>query len=141
MVCIYCGGKTRITNSRPQKRAHATWRRHLCLQCGALFTTQERVDFAASVTFVGAKGTLNPFSREILLQSLYESLKHRSDALTEALHLTDTVIGQLLPHVSNARLARDDVARVSYQVLQRFDKAAAVTYRAYHPAPTSRGQK
>ncbi len=133
MVCLYCGGKTRITNSRPQKRSLSTWRRHNCLSCRATFTTQERVDLALSVTFIGQNGKVSPFSRETLLQSLYESLKHRPHALTDAFDLTDTVINKLLPRVSHGSLKRDNLVKTAHQVLQRFDKAAAVQYRAYHP--------
>ena len=133
MVCIYCGSKTQIINSRPQKRSHSTWRRHRCISCQAVFTTQEHVDLATSVAFSGKDGSSTPFVRETLLQSLYESLKHRPNALTEALALTDTVINKLLPRVSQAQLNRTDVIQVAHQVLQRFDRAAAVHYQAYHP--------
>ena len=76
--------------------------------------------------------------RETLLQSLYESLKHRPQALTEALALTDTVINKLLVQISQASLPRDTVADISYQVLKRFDRVAAVTYQAYHPISAGR---
>lgn len=137
MVCIYCGSKTQIVNSRPQKRSQSTWRRHHCPNCGATITTQERVDLAASVVFVAKDGREYPFIRETLLQSLYDSLKHRPDALTEALDLTDTIITKLMPHINQAGLPRAVVIETSYQVLKRFDKAAATTYLAYHPANKS----
>ncbi|MEO5627334.1 MAG: hypothetical protein ABIQ89_00385 [Candidatus Saccharimonadales bacterium] len=120
-------------NSRAQKRSQSTWRRHHCPNCGATFTTQERIDLAASVLFVGKDGREYPFIRETLLQSLYDSLKHRPNALTEALDLTDTVINQLLPHINQAGLPRDVVVQVAHQVLKRFDPAAATVYLAYYP--------
>lgn len=134
MVCIYCGSKTKIVNSRAQKRSQSTWRRHHCPSCGATFTTKEQIDFAASVVFVAKDGREYPFIRETLLQSLYDSLKHRPLALTEALDLTDTVINQLLPHINQAGLPRNQVVEITHAVLSRFDKAAAITYLAYHPA-------
>jgi hypothetical protein len=88
---------------------------------------------AKSVAFIDAKGTDKPFVRETLLQSLYDSLKHRSAALTDALALTDTVISKLLPHVNQASLNRRDVVHTAHGVLQRFDRAAAVQYKAFHP--------
>ncbi len=133
MVCIYCSGKTRITNSRPQVRTKSTWRRHHCLRCGAQFTTQERIDLAKSVAFINQRGVDVPFEREQLLQSLYDSLKHRPQALRDALGLTDTVIAQLLPLVNQASLQRNQVVRTTQQVLKRFDRAAAVQYSAFHP--------
>lgn len=132
MVCIYCGSKTKIVNSRPQKRSQSTWRRHHCPSCGATFTTQESVDWAASVVFVAKDGQEHPFIRETLLQSLYDSLKHRPKALTEAMYLTDTAITKLLPQINQAALPRDVVIQTCHQVLARFDKAAATTYLAYH---------
>ncbi len=133
MVCIYCSGKTKITNSRAQKRSHATWRRHRCDSCQAVFTTQERVDLTASVAFIAKDGQVHPFMRETLLQSLYESLKHRPKALAEALDLTDTVINLLLPKLEHGGLPRSLVIKASQQVLKRFDPAAATSYAAYHP--------
>ena len=88
---------------------------------------------ATSVAFINAKGVDTPFSREKLLQSLYECLKHRSNPLTEALHLTDTVITKLIPQVNQASLPRNVVVATAHQVLSRFNTAAAVQYQAYHP--------
>jgi len=133
MVCIYCGQKTKITNSRAQKRSHATWRRHRCTSCEAIFTTQERVDLAASVAFIAKGDQIHPFIRETLLQSLYESLKHRPTALTDALELTDTVINLLLPKLEHGGLPRALVIQTAQQVLKRFDATAATVYAAYHP--------
>jgi transcriptional regulator NrdR family protein len=137
MVCLYCGQKTKIVNSRAQKRSHTTWRRHHCPSCGQTFSTQERVDWAASVAFIALDGSAHPFVRENLLQSLYESLKHRSQALTEALDLTDTVITQLLPQMQQGSLSRTTVIETTEKILKRFDKVGAVTYLAFHPIKKS----
>ncbi len=133
MVCIYCGQKTKIINSRSQKRAHGTWRRHRCTACNQLFTTQEQVDLAVSASFIAKDGSIHPFNRQHLLQSLYDSLKHRPHALTEALDLTDTVIAKLLPQIKAAGWSRQAVVQTAHQVLQNFDKAAATAYLAFHP--------
>lgn len=137
MVCIYCGQKTKIVNSRAQRRGHTTWRRHRCTSCGQLFSTQERVDLAASVVFIASDGSMQPFIRETLLQSLYESLKHRPQALTEALDLTDTVITKLLPQMHQGSLSRQTVIETTEKILRRFDKAAATGYMAFHPVKKS----
>ncbi|MEI7683104.1 MAG: hypothetical protein WCJ24_02265 [Candidatus Saccharibacteria bacterium] len=134
MICLYCGQKTKITNSRAQKRSFSTWRRHHCPGCAQTFTTQERVDLAASVNFITSDGHSHPFIRETLLQSLYESLKYRPKALTEAVDLTDTVINKLLPYLDHGNLGRNIVVETTRTVLKRFDPVAATTYLAYHPA-------
>jgi transcriptional regulator NrdR family protein len=137
MVCIYCAQKTKIVNSRVQKRSHTTWRRHHCPSCGQTFSTQERVDLAASVAYIASNSSTQPFGRETLLQSLYESLKHRPRAITEALDLTDTVITKLLPQMQQGSLSRQVVIETVQKTLKNFDPVAATTYVAYHPLKKS----
>lgn len=130
MVCIYCGGKTEIVNSRSQKRLNQTWRRRHCLQCGNLLTTIERYDLASAI-MVSKAGTLLPFASTKLLISIYKSLAHRASATKDAGNITNTVVGKL----TSARLAQIDInyiKKIVYETLSNFDSAAAMSYRAYH---------
>jgi transcriptional regulator NrdR family protein len=137
MVCIYCASPTQVTNSRLQKRVNQVWRRRQCSNCGSNFTTHEVVDFGSTIAVQYSIRKLRPFSRDILLVSVYESCKHRSDALSDASALTQTIIGQLLAHIQEGKLDRDVIAAVTTAVLERFDKAAATMYAAYHPISKS----
>lgn len=74
-----------------------------------------------------------PFSRDTLLLSIYDSLKHRQSASTDATALTGTVLSALYPLITNATLDRDDVAQQTSLVLKRFDPVAATHYQAFHP--------
>lgn len=132
MVCIYCGHETKVTNSRHQKRANTTWRRRKCIECGAIFTTTEVIELAQSLS-VQYKRHLEPFSRDKLLVSLYESLKHRNTALGDAAALTSTVLGHALAVSDRAVIERDALVTVATTVLERFDISAATHYRAFHP--------
>ena len=132
MVCIYCGNETKVVNSRPQKRLNRVWRRRTCLNCGTTFTSTEAVDLSGSVTVRDIK-LLEPFQRDKLLMSIYDSLKHRKSALSDATGLTDTVISQLYPLMSDAVIEKTVITEVTSVVLQRFDKAAATHYQAFHP--------
>lgn len=136
MVCIYCRATTRVTNSRPQIRSNAIWRRRQCQKCQAIFTTQERPDLSASLAFFQPKTGLVPFSRQTLFLSLYNSLRHRQNAQEDAESLTDTIVGALLRTNSQAAVERDQLVSLAQQTLQRFDTAAAVSYNAFHPLPT-----
>jgi transcriptional regulator NrdR family protein len=131
MVCIYCEGKTRITNSRPQKRLMQTWRRHQCLNCDAIFTTIETVDLTTSLT-VRSGGHLEPFSRDKLFLSIHNALGHRENAVEDASAITATVITKLRTQAQNSLLEIMDIIQSAYETLNRFDKAAAVQYSAYH---------
>ncbi len=133
MVCIYCGGATKVVNSRAQKKLNQTWRRRECKSCKAVFTTVEAADLPVSVLYVGKHGNTEPFQRDILFISIYESCKHRPDAATVATDLTRTIISQLLNKIENASLNRGQVIDTATEILKRFDKASVVQYQAYHP--------
>lgn len=77
---------------------------------------------------------IEPFSRDKLFLSVYESCKHRKDALGDSQALTATIITKLLPHVQDASLPNREVIVVTTKVLKRFDKAAHAHYQAFHPA-------
>lgn len=131
MVCIYCSNITRVTNSRLQKRSNSVWRRRQCIQCGATVTTSERVALESAV-LVLSESHSEPFSRDKLLISIFESCKHRNDAISAAPELTDTVITALYPFISEGSVDKTQLLHTSTAVLERFDNAAAVHYKAYH---------
>lgn len=73
------------------------------------------------------------FQRDKLFVSVYESCRHRKDAVEASTAVTATILGKLLHRVESASLERAQVISVATEVLKRFDKAAAVQYQAYHP--------
>ena len=133
MVCPYCSHDTRVTNSRPQLRTNSIWRRRLCSSCGALFTSTEHIDLEKSV-MVEVNGRLQPFLRDKLFASIYDSLRHRKTALSDATALTDTVIIKVLGLISDGQIEASVITSQTSEILKRFDQAAAVHYAAYHPA-------
>lgn len=132
MKCIYCSGKTSVTNSRPTKTPNGTWRRRQCHACGAIFTSRELADLTASVVYAPREDQLEPFSRDLLLTSVYESCKHRSDAALVAGPLTDTIVQKLLTTTAAPSvIERKHLTNEVFRVLQRFDEYAARHYEAY----------
>ena len=132
MVCIYCGSDTQVTNSRHQKRLNQVWRRRKCSNCGAIFSTAEGANTSQALS-VQKKNGLEPFSRDTLFISVYDSLRHRKTVLNDATALTGTIISTLTPLADNASIDRDVIVTVTTTVLQRFDKPAATHYQAFHP--------
>jgi transcriptional regulator NrdR family protein len=122
-----------VTNSRPHRRAHTIWRRRKCESCKSIFTTLENPELAHSLRVTNEKGALQPFQRDYLFLSIYDSLKHRKTAINDATELTETIIKKLLPLTHNASVTRSQVANTATQVLANFDKAAATSYKAFHP--------
>ena len=134
MVCIQCGQKTQVINSRLQKRHNQTWRRRQCSACHIIFSTNESVDYGAVWAVRQSSGAITPFHRDKLLLSIYKSCQHRPNALTEASDLTDTVTDKLRILASDGQLSVKQIAQTVVVALNRFDKAASVHYLAFHKA-------
>ena len=82
---------------------------------------------------VEANEQLRPFLRDKLFTSVYESVRHRKTALSDATALTDTIIRKLLAVIENGQTTTQLITTITTDVLKRFDTAAAVHYGAYHP--------
>ena len=132
MVCIYCGSETKVVNSRHQKRVNNVWRRRQCLSCNTVFSTIEAPDMALSITVKQTNGSLEPFLRDKLLISVYESLKHRKSALADATALTSTIVMRVYELADTSIIERAVVVEMTYAVLERFDLVAATHYKAFH---------
>ena len=132
MVCIYCGGKTQVTNSRPQKRLNRTWRRRECTKCHAIFTTEEAVDLGGSLVVRHPSSPVEPFSRDKLFASILRAVGHRQAPVEDAGALCTTIIAKLLRGDMQTSLNPSDIIRTTVTTLQHFDSAAAVQYQAYH---------
>lgn len=133
MVCIYCRRKTQIINSRHQKRSNKVWRRRRCLNCRAVFTTLEEVDFSTSLQ-VQKNGRQGPFLADLLYMDILLALENRKSAYSDARELTDTIIKRLLLSKANPIFQSSDISLVAASVLKRFDSRAWHRYAAEHPS-------
>lgn len=132
MICIYCNADTKVTNSRHQKRANAVWRRRQCISCTTIFSTIEAADTSLSIS-VNHSGSLEPFQRDKLFLSVYESLKHRKSAQMDATGLTNTMLASIYSLSNDAQIDCEAIITITSSILERFDKVAATHYQAFHP--------
>jgi transcriptional repressor NrdR len=131
MVCIYCSGDLTVNNSRPQRSRNQVWRRRPCKACGAVFTSIEALDLSQALA-VAKNAALEPFDRDRLFISVYESLRHRPTAASDARGLSDTVVAQLIKNAAHGRLDVRTIIDTVLSTLRRFDQAAATHYAAFH---------
>jgi transcriptional regulator NrdR family protein len=159
MVCIYCDSKTKtaVINSRVSAKFAAVWRRRSCPNCASIFTTREQVDYQNALRVVGVHGVLGtlgkpstshdlkarkrtslpakplePFQRDRLFLSVYNSLSHRKTALNDATQLTDTIIAQLLLLQSNGVIHASLISKTTAKTLKHFDSVSGIHYSAHH---------
>src|SRR5690349_24730121 len=77
MRCPFCGNDdTQVKDSRPTDDNAAIRRRRQCPNCGARFTTFERVQLRELVV-IKSNGQREPFDREKLLRSMNLALQKR----------------------------------------------------------------
>jgi transcriptional repressor NrdR len=77
MRCPFCGNEdTQVKDSRPTEDNSAIRRRRQCTNCGARFTTFERVQLR-ELTVIKTTGQRQPFDRDKLLRSMNIALQKR----------------------------------------------------------------
>ncbi len=77
MRCPFCGNDdTQVKDSRPTEDNSAIRRRRQCPNCGARFTTFERVQLR-ELTVIKSNGKREPFDRDKLMRSMTVALRKR----------------------------------------------------------------
>lgn len=133
MVCIYCGGKTKVTNSRYQRRSNQVWRRRQCLACGSLFTSHEAIELEGAIS-VSRHGQLEAFKPDLLLEELHNAMRDRKDVHTASREVLATIVRKLLDLPQKPVFSPADVSKTAAGVLKRFDKQAYLRFVADHPS-------
>jgi transcriptional regulator NrdR family protein len=109
--------------------------------CNAIFTSIEAAELPQSLLVsqeaqnTGNAPLVTSFRRDKLYVSIYNSCRHRPDAITDATALTDTILGQLSAHIVNASITSAQLRTLVHTALRHFDTAAATHYAAFHPEP------
>lgn len=139
MRCPYCNSSdSRVADSRPDTEDSVIKRRRVCNQCGAKFTTVERVQMRDLIVRKN-NGKLEPFDREKLRRSiklachnrdvgdeqierLVASIQRRLETESMDDTVTSAAVGQM---VSDSLLNLDPIAFVRFvSVYRRFSKIA-----------------
>jgi transcriptional repressor NrdR len=137
MVCIYCGGETKVTNSRLQRRNNQVWRRRQCLSCQAVFTTHEAIELESALSVI-KDGQAEAFLPDLLLKELMTALQDRKDVYTASGEVLATIIRKLLALPQKPRFSPSDISKITSEVLKRFDRRAYLRYIAEHPSAQNR---
>ena len=139
MRCPYCSSTdSRGTDSRPDIEDAIIRRRRVCNQCGAKFTTVERIQMRDLMVRKNS-GKLEPFDREKLRRSIVLACRNRDvgedqvERLVTSIHrrleaeapddtVTSVMVGQM---VSDSLLNLDPIAFIRFSsVYRKFSRVA-----------------
>lgn len=135
MVCVYCGGKLGVSNSRPQKRSNQVWRRRQCKECLATFTSHEVIDLASALLVQASPTTAPaPFHREKLFTEVLLALQDKKNPYETASEITKSIVANLLKLPEKPVIKPSQITSETAKVLRRFDRRGFLRYQAEHPS-------
>ncbi len=131
MRCPFCGNDdTQVKDSRPTEDSSAIRRRRQCVNCGARFTTFERVQIR-ELTVVKSTGKRESFDREKLIRSMQVALRKRP---VEAERLERVVNGivRRLESSGESDIPSQTVGSLIMDALKTLDPVAYVRFASVY---------
>lgn len=131
MRCPFCGNEdTQVKDSRPTDDHSAIRRRRQCTNCGARFTTFERVQLRELVV-VKSNGQREPFDREKLLRSMQVSLRKRP-VDPERIERVVNGIVRRLESSGESEIPTSAIGEAAMDALANLDKVAYVRFASVY---------
>jgi transcriptional repressor NrdR len=131
MRCPYCGAlDTQVRDSRPSEDHAAIRRRRSCGECGARFTTFERVQLR-ELTIVKRDGRRVPFDRDKLTRSIGIAFQKRSVSQERIEQLVSSIVRQL-ENSNEAEINSQSVGKLVMEGLKAIDGIAYIRYASVY---------
>ncbi len=131
MRCPFCHGEdSQVKDSRPAEEGSVVRRRRQCSNCGARFTTFERVHLR-SMTVIKRNGMNEPFDRDKLARSIDIALRKRNMAPERIQQLTSGIVRRL-ESMGEATISTEDIGHIVMSSLARFDTVAYVRFASVY---------
>ena len=128
MKCPYCGGKTKVVDSR--SAGEGIRRRRECLVCGQRFTTYERVA-PIRLVVVKADGRREEFDRDKLLSGVSKACTKRPISIEAIEELVSGIEGTLYSRGEREVESRA-VGEMVMERLRRLDDVAYVRFASVY---------
>ena len=131
MRCPFCGNDdTQVKDSRPTEDNAAIRRRRICGNCGARFTTFERVQLR-ELTVVKTNNDREPFDREKLLRSMRIALRKRPVEVERVERVVNSIVRQL-ESSGETEIPSKQVGEMAMQALSQLDSIAYIRYASVY---------
>ncbi len=131
MRCPFCGhNDTQVKDSRPSDDNSSIRRRRICENCGARFTTFERVQLRELV-IVKKNGRREPFDREKLTASFAIALRKRPVEPERVERLINSIVRRL-ESIGESEIPAESVGELVMDALANLDQVAYVRYASVY---------
>ncbi len=131
MRCPSCGAQeTQVRDSRPYEDHTAIRRRRACNECGARFTTFERVQLR-ELTIIKRDDRRVPFDREKLTRSIQIALRKRPVSQERVEQLVSRIV-RVLENRNEAEIHAATVGGLVMDGLKSIDGVAYVRYASVY---------
>ena len=131
MLCPFCSSEdTQVKDSRPAEDGNAIRRRRMCGDCGARFTTFERVQLR-EINVVKRSGRRSVFDRDKLERSFQIALRKRDVNADEIARSINEIVRQLESH-PEGDVPSAQVGELVTDALSQLDKVAYVRYASVY---------
>ena len=131
MRCPFCGhDDTQVKDSRPTEDNSAIRRRRYCPDCGARFTTFERIQLR-ELTVIKTAGKKEPFDRDKLVRSLQISLRKRDVDASHVERLVNSMVRQL-ESSGESEIPSKTIGEMVMSGLKTLDAVAYVRYASVY---------
>lgn len=131
MRCPFCGHEdTQVKDSRPTEDNSAIRRRRFCPNCGARFTTFERVQLRELVV-IKSSAQREPFDREKLLRSMRVALRKRPVEADRIDRVVNSIVRQL-ESSGESEIPSKQIGEMVMNSLLNLDKVGYVRYASVY---------
>ena len=131
MKCPFCGGPdTQVKDSRPTEDGTAVRRRRICEECGARFTTFERVQLR-ELTVLKRSGRRVPFDREKLRRSIAIAMRKRPIEDERIDRLVSDIVRELESQ-GESEVGSEAIGQLVLQHLRDIDVVAYVRFASVY---------
>jgi transcriptional repressor NrdR len=131
MRCPFCGNDdTQVKDSRPTEDNSAIRRRRFCPNCGARFTTFERIQLR-ELTVVKKNGLKVPFDRDKLARSISIATRKRPVEPERIERLINGIVRRL-ESLGENEIKSDTIGELVMEGLAALDKVAYVRFASVY---------
>jgi len=131
MRCPFCGtDDTQVKDSRPTEDNAAIRRRRFCVNCGARFTTFERVQLREMIV-VKTNGDKEPFEREKVMRSMKIALRKRPVEDDRIEQVANSLVRQL-ESLGENEITTAKIGEHVMETLRTLDHVAYVRYASVY---------